>query len=207
MKKIPIILVGAGGHALSCIDVLIAENKYKIVGLIGLPSEVGTSQLGFPVIGTDQDLSALRKKISHAHVALGQILSSELRESSYVKLRQLGFLLPRIISPRATISPASHIGSGSIVMHGAIVNRSATIGENCIVNSMALIEHGAIVGSHTHVSTRATINGDSRVGNRCFLGSSSTVGQGISIGEGTVIGMGISVRSDQAPNSKVLQNG
>ena len=32
MKKI--ILVGAGGHALSCIDVIEAEKKYKIIGLI-----------------------------------------------------------------------------------------------------------------------------------------------------------------------------
>ena len=32
MKKIPIILIGAGGHAASCIDVLLAEGKYEIAG-------------------------------------------------------------------------------------------------------------------------------------------------------------------------------
>ena len=32
MKKI--ILIGAGGHAKSCIDVIELQNKYKIIGLI-----------------------------------------------------------------------------------------------------------------------------------------------------------------------------
>ena len=56
MKKIPIILIGAGGHAASCIDVLFAEGKYEIAGLIGHADEVGSSKLGIPVIGTDEDL-------------------------------------------------------------------------------------------------------------------------------------------------------
>ena len=32
MKKI--ILIGGGGHALSCIDVIEQENKFKIVGIV-----------------------------------------------------------------------------------------------------------------------------------------------------------------------------
>ena len=34
MKRKNIILIGAGGHATSCIDVIESTNKYKIVGLI-----------------------------------------------------------------------------------------------------------------------------------------------------------------------------
>ena len=40
MKK-KIILIGAGGHAESCIDVIKKNKKYQIVGLIGTKSEVG----------------------------------------------------------------------------------------------------------------------------------------------------------------------
>jgi sugar O-acyltransferase (sialic acid O-acetyltransferase NeuD family) len=158
------------------------------------------------VIGTDDDLQNIRKKISHAHVALGQILSSELREASFNNLKDFDFVLPCIKSPKATISPEAHLGAGTIVMHGALINRFATIGDNCIINSMALIEHGATVGSHTHISTRATINGNSSIGNRCFLGSASTVGHGVTIGDGTIIGMGLSIRSDKSSDLKVLQN-
>ena len=34
MKRKNIILIGAGGHATSCIDVIEATNKYKIIGLV-----------------------------------------------------------------------------------------------------------------------------------------------------------------------------
>ena len=34
MKKKPLILIGAGGHARSCIDVIENENKYYIYGII-----------------------------------------------------------------------------------------------------------------------------------------------------------------------------
>ena len=34
MKKIKLALIGAGGHAVSCIDVIEKTNKYKIVGLV-----------------------------------------------------------------------------------------------------------------------------------------------------------------------------
>ena len=34
MKKIKLALIGGGGHAVSCIDVIEKTNKYKIVGLV-----------------------------------------------------------------------------------------------------------------------------------------------------------------------------
>ena len=39
MNKKEIIIIGAGGHAKSCIDVIEQEGKYDIVGLIGVENE------------------------------------------------------------------------------------------------------------------------------------------------------------------------
>ncbi len=36
MSKEKIILIGAGGHAESCIDVIEQEDRFEIAGLIGL---------------------------------------------------------------------------------------------------------------------------------------------------------------------------
>ena len=36
-----LILIGAGGHARSCIDVIEQEGKFKITGIVGLESELG----------------------------------------------------------------------------------------------------------------------------------------------------------------------
>jgi hypothetical protein len=42
MSNPGLLLIGAGGHAKSCIDVIEQENKFKIIGLVGSPNEVGT---------------------------------------------------------------------------------------------------------------------------------------------------------------------
>ena len=56
MNKENIILIGAGGHALSCIDVIEQENKYNIHGLVGLKDEVGKKISGYEVIATQDEL-------------------------------------------------------------------------------------------------------------------------------------------------------
>ena len=58
-KLTPILVIGAGGHAKACIDVIEATGKYEIIGLTGKVDEVGTSVLGYPVIGSDDMLSEL----------------------------------------------------------------------------------------------------------------------------------------------------
>ena len=58
-----IILLGAGGHARSCIDVIKEEKIYKIAGLIVQSDKLEKkSLLNYPIIGTDNELSNLRKK-------------------------------------------------------------------------------------------------------------------------------------------------
>ena len=73
MNKENIILIGAGGHALSCIDVIEQENKYNIHGLIGLKDEVGKKISGYDVIASDDELTSLVKEIKYALITLGQI--------------------------------------------------------------------------------------------------------------------------------------
>jgi sugar O-acyltransferase (sialic acid O-acetyltransferase NeuD family) len=196
MRRRDILLLGAGGHALACIDVLLLEDRYRIVGLLGRPEEVGLSVGGFPVIGDDSAMVALMPRIGCALVVLGQIKSPAARRRLYAEALAAGATLPVVVSPRAYVSPTARIGAGTIVMHGAIVNTGAEIGENCIINSRALIEHGARVGEHCHVSTGAILNGDARLGAGSFLGSGAVVRHGATIGEGAFVRMGELVKRD-----------
>ena len=50
-----IIIIGAGGHAKACIDVLRSENKFNIAGLVDF-SKNNDEVLGIPIIGNDDDL-------------------------------------------------------------------------------------------------------------------------------------------------------
>ena len=50
MSKPGLILVGAGGHAHACIDVIEQQGRYQIAGLIGMPDEMDALHIGYSVI-------------------------------------------------------------------------------------------------------------------------------------------------------------
>ena len=184
-----ILLIGAGGHARSCIDVLEEENQFEIAGLIEKGESISNESLGYPVIGTDDDLKVLRQQYKNALITVGQIKIPKIRIKLYQLLKELDFTLPVIVSPHAYVSKHAQIGAGSIIMNGAIVNANAKIGKNCIINNRALIEHDAVIGDHCHIATGAIINGEVSVENETFIGSGAVTKQAISIGENCVIGL------------------
>jgi sugar O-acyltransferase (sialic acid O-acetyltransferase NeuD family) len=207
VKKPGLILLGAGGHAHACIDVIEQHGRYEIIGLVGMSSEVNSMRMKHSVIASDRDLPALAKTHRYAMVALGQIGSAEKRMRLYGRAVELGFELPVIVSPLAYVSRDTTIGAGTIVMHGAIVNAGARLGENCIVNTRALVEHDAIIEDHCHISTGAVLNGNVRCGAGSFIGSGSTIREGVALGKTCVVGMGLSVRHDQPDGTCVVRNG
>ena len=200
-----IILVGAGGHARACIDVIELSGLFIVVGLVEKDGKNGRDNLGYPIIGTDDDLRDLRQKYSKALITVGQIKSPEIRIRLYDILNQLDYFLPCIISPKAYVSKHAQIKAGTIIMHGAIVNASAKIGKNCIINSKALIEHDASIGDHCHIATGAIVNGGVTVGNESFFGSGAVTRQSVSIGNNCVIGAGVVVKRDIKPD-QVIKN-
>ena len=190
MNKPNIILVGGGGHCKSCIDVIESENKYNIKGIIDLPSELGKTVLGYPVIGNDDDLPKLAEEGNNFLVTVGHMGDTSLRKKLFNIILKNGGKLPVIISALARVSKYSEIGEGTVIMHNAIINADATIGENCIVNSKALIEHDVVIGNDCHVSTNANINGNCTIGDNCFIASNSTLKNGIEIISGSFLGIG-----------------
>ena len=64
-----ILLIGAGGHARACIDVIEQQGKYKIVGLIQNENTSNKCNLGYPIMGADEDLPKLRKHYNYALVS------------------------------------------------------------------------------------------------------------------------------------------
>jgi sugar O-acyltransferase (sialic acid O-acetyltransferase NeuD family) len=203
MSKLPILLAGAGGHARACIDVIEQEGRFAVMGLTGLAEEVGTSMLGYPVLGTDADLPALLRDYRHALVTVGHIKTPKIRMELFGLLERGGFTMPTIVSPYAYVSPHAQLGAGTIVMHGAVVNAAASVGRNCILNSQSLVEHDVVIADHCHVSTAAVINSGVRIGMGTFIGSNASVRQCLSIGEHCLIGMGQRVLADCADSTRI----
>ena len=196
-----IVLIGAGGHAKSCIEVIESTGEYSIAQVVGQETDLGLHILGHEVRHTDADLVNLKEKYDFALIGIGQIHNPETRIKLFSTLSEIGFKLPIIISKTATVSQFAQIGKGSIVMHGAILNADCVIGENVILNSSSLIEHDAKIGDHCHVATRVTVNGGTKIGKRTFLGSGTVVRNGIEIGDNSFVGMGSVVSKSLAANS------
>ncbi|MFI5447145.1 acetyltransferase [Polaromonas sp. UC242_47] len=202
MSKPRIILIGAGGHAHACIDVIEQHGQYQIAGLVGMPDELHASHLGYAVIGTDIDLPELAKTCQYALITVGQIQTPEHRIRLYQQAIELGFQLPAIIAPSAHLSRHATIGAGTIVMHGAILNAGVSVGNNCIINTRALLEHDVTVADHCHVSTGAILNGNAKIGAGSFVGSGSLIKEGLALGKGCVVGMGVAVRYSQPDHAR-----
>ena len=189
-----IILIGGGGHCKSVIDVIEQEARFEISGIVDKPELLGSKILGYPVIGTDNDLENLAKKYKNALITVGQIKSPLTRIKLYDLAVKVGFVLPQIISPNAYISKHSKIGKGTVIMHDVIINSSVSIGNNCIINTKALIEHDCSIDDHCHISTNVIINGGVRIGSKCFVGSNVTTNNNSIIKDNTFIKAGSLVK-------------
>ena len=200
MKKI--ILIGAGGHCVSCIDVIEMQRKFKIVGLVD--NKRKNFLINYKVIGSDKELKKFSKRIQYALITIGHIKNSKIRENLFKKVSNYGFQFPTIVSPLSYISKRATIGEGTIVMHGSIINAGAKIGKNCIINNKTLIEHDVVVEDNCHLSTRSTVNGGVTIKKNSFIGSCSVIKQNIKIGKNCFINANLFIEKNLKDNSKIL---
>ncbi len=186
----PIILIGGGGHCISCIDVLRLLGKFEIIGIIDTAEKVGSTLLGIKVVGTDDDIPHLVSKYKNFLITVGQIKTVDIRERIYDVIKKNGGNLPVIISPKAYVSSTANIDEGTILMHNSFVNANAIIGKNCIINTGALIEHESIVGDFCHISTQAVVNGQVKIGKRSFIGSNSVIINNVTLPDEIIVAAG-----------------
>lgn len=197
---INIILFGAGGHCLSCLDVILNEKKYKIKNII---DKKNTSIQNFK-ISRIENLEKILKISKYAHISFGFIKSSKNRIKFYEKLKKYGFKFPVIKSPRSYVSNSSKIGEGTILMHDVLVNSESSIGKNCIINTKALIEHETIIEDHCHISTGVIVNGNCVIGRGSFIGSGAVIKQGVKVGKNCTIGSNLKINKNIKSNSTVI---
>ena len=204
MKKI--VLVGAGGHALSVIDSIQSNQEYEIVGITELGYVVGEKVLGYKILGNDAILkSVFDSGVKYAFITVGSIGNTSLREKLYLMLKSKGFSLPAIIDNSANIGSEVGLGEGIYVGKNTVVNAKSTIRDMAIINTGAIIEHGCSIDEFTHIGPGAVICGDVKIGVRTHVGANATVIQGVNIGDNTMIGAGSIVVHDVP--SKVIAYG
>ena len=173
----PLILLGGGGHCKSVIDV--AESvDYTILGILDKPELVGNKVLDYEIIGTDDDIPQYVDKAEFL-ITIGQIKSPAIRQKLAALVVQAGGRFATVIASDAYVSKYATIGAGTVIMHKAVVNVEANIGEHCIINTMANIEHEVQIGDFCHISTGVMVNGNCKVPSGVFVGSQSVINNGV----------------------------
>ena len=180
-----IFLVGAGGHARSCIDVIEKIKNIRIVEIIDKKYK-SKKIYTYPIVKFKKVIKK-NKDISYMLICIGQIPDSSLRKKLFYEGVKKGYKFTPVISPNSYVSSKAQIADGTIVMHGAIINAGAIIGKNCIINSKSLVEHDAKIGNHCHISTGAIVNGGVKISDDCFVGSGSVLRENIKVGKKATI--------------------
>ena len=204
MSSSGIVLVGGGGHCKAVIDLVLAEGRSRIHGIVDLAHLVGEQVMGVEVIGTDDDLKSLVQQRFVFLITAGRIGRSDLRERLFAQVQLAGGPFVTCISPSAYLAVGTTVGPGTTVGHSAIINTGAHVGANCIINTNSLLEHDAVIGDHVHVSTGAIVNGGCRIGRGSFIGSGAIVVQGVQLGNDVVIGAGSLVLRDVPEGSTMV---
>ena len=187
-KKENLLIVGAGGHSMSCLEVIMLENKFNIFGFTD--NKIKKNLDNFKVLGSDRDIHKIRKKCKNILIGLGSINDIKSRWVIYKRAKKLKFNFPVIISPRSYIAKSASLDDGTIVLNDAIINSNTKIGKNCILNNKSLIEHDVKIGNNTHVATGSIINGGVEIGDNVFIGSGSIIKENVRIKSNSIIGMG-----------------
>lgn len=201
--NLPVIILGAGGHAKVLVEVLLKSGKV-IAGIVDPDlTLVGTNILGVPVLGCDEVVNGYSTTDFHLVNGLGSVSVPLKRQQLFDRFKALGYFFATVIHPSAIIASDAVLSEGTQIMAGTVIQPGCRIGINSILNTRASVDHDCIIGDHVHVAPGVTLSGGVSVGSRSHIGTGATVIQGISIGIGCLIAAGSVVTKDVCDGAKV----
>lgn len=202
--EIPVIILGAGGHARVLVNAL-RRTQRKILGFL-TPDQTlwETSIDGVPVLGGDEYLSSFSPQEIHLVNGIGSVRRNPRRIEIFQHFKGHGFGFAKVIHPSAIIASDFQAGEGSQIMAGVIIQPGCQIGANVIVNTGTIIDHDCRIGDHVHLAPGVVLSGNVCIGVNSHLGTSVTVIQGIQIGQSVLIGAGAVVIADIAPGATAM---
>lgn len=179
-----LIIVGASGHGKVVADIAKLNGYDDIVFLDD--DENVKECAGWPVVGKSTEAPE-----GEIFVAVGNTEIRKWLMGLYEKRVQ-----PVLVHHSAIIADSVEIGSGTVVMAGAVINPEAKIGKGCIVNTSSSVDHDCIVEDYVHISVGAHLSGTVIVGESTWIGAGVTVSNNVNICGNCIVGAGAVVIKD-----------
>ena len=204
-----VVILGGGGHAKMCIDILNQMKTYEIIGIIDGNIKIGEKVMGIPIIAKDRDEDLKRlynEGIRLIVIGIGAIKNYSMREKLYKKLKKFNFYFPNIVHPKASIEASVTMGEGNQIMANAILGSDVKIQNNCIVNSGAIVSHDSVLENNVHIAPGAILAGGVFVGENSLIGMGSTIYLYVKIGKHVTIYNNCSITKNVPDNSIIKNN-
>lgn len=187
------LLYGAGGHAKVIISIIhanggeincIYDDDFSKKEVSGIPVKGTYNVMHFPeenlVIAVGNNL--LRRKIAQC----------------------IRHRFGSAIHPTALIDRTVTIGSGTCLMHRAVIQADTYVGDHVIVNTTASVDHDCAIGHFVHLAPGVLLAGHVKIGENSLIGMGSIVVPGITIGRNCLVAAGSVVTKD-IPDGTVVR--
>lgn len=196
----PVIVIGAGGHALACLDLIRPEMGLDIQGLLDDTHKIGEIVHGYPVLGPVSSIASVHPEVEYVF-GIGKVGRNPERLSVLHELRRLRRKLVTLVSESANVSSSAALSAGAVIFPGTVIGAKVSIDIGAVINSGAVVEHQSSIGVGSHISTQAAVNGSCRIGDDCLVGSGAVVFPGVHVPDGFLLPAGEVLR--RSPGSEV----
>jgi sugar O-acyltransferase (sialic acid O-acetyltransferase NeuD family) len=196
VSELPVIIVGAGGHAAVVADALLGAGR-RVLGFTDAdPARQGTQICGLPVLGGDEVLGAHAPDAVVLANGIAGVKGVAARRAVQLNLQARGWRFTGVKHRTAVVSSFARIGNGVQLLASCVVQANAVVGDECIVNTAAIVEHDVRLGEWTHLSPRALLCGGVTVGARCHVGAGAIVKQNLRLVDESLVAAGAVVVKD-----------
>ncbi len=200
----PIVILGAGGHAKVLIPELHRRDR-SVLGIIDNSLCTGETHLGLTVLGGDDFLSDIPPDQIELVNGLGRLPGQDKRRKLAKAMRSKGYRFANVISKATAVSSGLKTQNGIQIMMGAVIQPGVCLGEDVVINTGAIIDHDCVIGDECWISPGVTLCGNVTIGRGAYIGAGSTIVQGITIGAEVVVGAGSVITKPVPPGSRVIQ--
>ena len=188
--SLPVIILGAGGHAKVLIDALRLQSV-EILGIVDAdPSKKWQELMGVAVIGSDEEVMKYSPQSVRLVNGIGSVRISMIRRQIFQHFKSKGYQFERVIHPSSIISAVVELSEGTQIMAGVIIQTGSMVGANTIINTRASVDHDCQIGDHIHISPGSVLSGGVVVGENVHIGTGAVIVQGVQIGANSLVAAG-----------------
>ena len=162
-------------------------------------AEKGSNVMGFPVLGSLQDLNARESEIG-LFMGLGD---ARTKKKVVKNITNKNINFPTLVHPDVDLEDYQDISfqQGTIIQQGCLLTTNIKLGEFVFLNLDCTVGHDTTIGSFSSFMPSVNISGDCIIEDTCYVGTNATIINALRIGEGAVIGAGACAAKDIAPNT------